>query len=113
MKQITKTEWYQSAMEYFYCIQLCHLPYSVKEIESIFGLSFFQYSEEGLGVCYAVYIAIGDKMYLLKAADKDDKENGVLVEVKNLEKNPVAFLNSICKEFNVSKNSLIWVNSDL
>lgn len=114
IKQITKSDWYQSVKERFYCVQLCHLPYSAKEVEDIFGLIFFEYSEEGLGICYASYIAVDDQMFILKAAgNKEDNSNGVLVEIKSFEINKIAFLDSICKEFNVNKNSLIWVNPDL
>ncbi|MDD5272811.1 MAG: hypothetical protein PHU14_08850 [Methylovulum sp.] len=88
IKQITKAEWYQLSTEHFYCKQLCHLPYSVQEVENMFGISFFEYTEEGLGICYAAFISIEGRMCLLKGtASKEDNIIGVLVEVKNFEKN--------------------------
>jgi hypothetical protein len=113
MKQITETEWYESAIERFYCLHLCQLPYSVEELENMFSLSFFEYIEDGLGLCYGSYIKIEDKMYFLMGFNsKMDKELCVLVQVKNYETNLADFLNVICKEFEVSKDELLWVNSE-
>jgi hypothetical protein len=114
MKQINREEWFDSSNHRFYCIQLCQLPFSVQELENMFNLSFFEYLEDGLGLCYGAYIEIEDKMYFLMGfKSKIDKELCVLVQVKNYETNLIALLDNICKEFKVSKNSLIWVNSDL
>ena len=114
MKQINELEWNKTWTEFGYLKQLCQLPYSVKELENLFSLSFFEYIENGLGLCYGAYIEIEDKMYFLMGfSSKIDKELCILVQVKSYESNLTTLLDNICKEFKVSKGELIWVNSDL
>jgi hypothetical protein len=80
----------------------------------MFSLVFFEYIEDGLGVCYGSYIEIEKKMcFLMGFNSKADKELCVLVQVKNYETNLAALLDSICKEFEIRKDSLIWISSDL
>lgn len=112
MKQITREKWYQPTIERFYCIDLCQLPFSVQEIENMFNISFFEYTEDGLGLCYGAYIEIEDKMYFLMGFNsKIDKELCILVQVKNYETKLRDLLDSICKDFKINKDSLIWANS--
>ncbi|MCX7098924.1 MAG: hypothetical protein NTV43_13560 [Methylococcales bacterium] len=114
MKQVTELEWNEAWSTSGYLIQLCQLPYSVKEIESLFSLSSFEYTEDGLGTCFGIYISIEDQLcFLLGFHDKEDKTHSVLVQVKNFESNLPSLLNKLCQEFKVNENSLIWVNLDL
>ena len=114
MKQISREEWFNSSPCRFYCIQLCQLPFSVQELENIFNLAFFEYIEDGLGLCYGAYMTIKNKMYFLTGVNsKMDKEFCILVQVKSSETNLLALLDNLCIEFKVNKDALIWVNPDL
>lgn len=111
MKQITELEWNGAWTKSGHLKQLCQLPYSVKEIESLFDLSSFEYIEDGLGTCYGIYISVDDQMcFLIGFHNKEDKTHSVLVQVKSFERNLPCLLDTICQEFKVNKNDLAWVN---
>jgi hypothetical protein len=114
MKQITKYEWYDDPMKPTHLISVCQLPYSVHEIENTFDISFSEYLEDGLGLCFGVTISVGNHMCLLTGfLDRNDKDTSVLVQVKNTEKNLIDFVEALCEEFKINKDVLTWKNPDL
>ncbi len=114
MEQITESKWHEGWIGLGHLKQLCQLPYSVQEIEDKFNLTFFVYTEDGLGICYGVYITIENQMYFLMGFhNKEDKIHSVLVQVKSFEKNLPRLLDKLCQEFRINRSALIWEQTDI
>lgn len=112
--QITEEEWFNVANKRFHCFHMCSFPFSVSEIEEKFGLTFFEYEEDGLGTHYGCYISIEDKMfYILGLLSKNFKDYGVTVVIKEFEVDKLNFLECICSEFGIGGADLLWLNTDL
>ncbi len=114
MEQINETAWYDGWVKPGYLVQICQLPYSVNEIQDVFDISFTEYVEPGLGLCFSAYVSIENKKCMLTGyMDKTDKEASVLVQIRNIETNLLDFIDAICRGFNIKKESLTWCKPDL
>jgi len=112
VEQITESEWNNEWAKSGFLRQLCQMPYSINEIENKFKLSFTEYTEDGLGICFDTYIRISFQLYrLVGFHDKEDKSHSVVVQVKSFEKDLKALLNNVCKEFETSIENLAWAMS--
>jgi len=92
-------------------ISLLELPLSVLNIEDLSGLSFCEYQEDGLGICYSCFVRIDDQEAHLKGfMAKDSKKVGVIIEMHSNETCPDCLIRKICKLFNAEINGLRWIN---
>jgi hypothetical protein len=108
MNQITESEWKVSWVEPGYLFQICQLPFSVQEIEEKFNLSFFDYIEDGLGVCFGAFIKIeNQKYFLIGYGNKANKNPSVVVHLKSFEKNDVSLREKICQGFRIARSNLL------
>lgn len=92
---------------------LCELPYSVSDLEEMIGCEFFEYSEEGLGQIYGLYLAIEDTgLFFRGLSPKDFKSHGVVAYMRSYEQNPQHVLDTLCSTLKVEKHDLPWVTSN-
>lgn len=108
--QILEAEWDETSRS----IYLCELPFSVNEVESILGCSFFDYDEMGLGQCFGAYIKINEhKYFLMGATTRSNRDPGVVVMIRSFDNDPALHLHAIGSAFGINIENFKWINNEI
>ena len=108
MIQVNEKEWNENA----YPVYLCVIPFTRKELEKKFGLTFFEYNEEGLGELCACVVKINKILFWLGApVGNESLYLNALSRCR--EKDSELALKELLNDLDINKNDLEWHNNNL
>jgi len=103
--QVKEKDWNKQDIS----IRICELPLSVFDIEKLFGFEFFEFTEPGLGCCFAIVIRCHGQLFWLQGyIAKDTKEIGVVASVPGNTMDTEKCLVTLCECLCVKRSDLIW-----